>query len=110
MIVMVDATLRAHIQQDDKIRYLFELLAEQPIQAHLYAVDSPPTYTQEVIATETGVEGVRDWVATSVTDDDIRLWTRPKSGGIAIGGKTLRRWGACCGTVREWRGCSVISK
>lgn len=73
MTVMVDAKLLPRARHDKKINYLLELVAMEPVQAHLYSHDGPPERTQAVIAADTGVEGIRDWVVTRASDEGERL-------------------------------------
>lgn len=73
MIVVVDAALLARSQHDEKVKYLLELLAEEPVQAHLYSYHGPPNHAQEVVAVDTGVEGIRDWVVTRARDNGENL-------------------------------------
>jgi hypothetical protein len=69
MTVMVDVALRERAKHDGKTNYVLEMLAEAPIQAHLYAASGPPAYAQRVTALQTGVEGVRDWVVVRESED-----------------------------------------
>lgn len=73
MLVVVDAALLARSQHDAKVKYLLELLAEEPIQAHLYSYHGPPEHAQAVVAADTGVEGIRDWVVTCASDNGEKL-------------------------------------
>jgi hypothetical protein len=73
MIVVVDALLLARAAHDEKVKYLLELLTENPIQAHLYAGSGAPKDSQLVIAVDTGVEGIRDWVVTAAGDSGEHL-------------------------------------
>ncbi len=73
MIVVVDARLLARSLHDEKVKYLLELLAEEPIQAHLYAYHGPPHHAQAVVAVDTGVEGIRDWVITRPSENGEKL-------------------------------------
>lgn len=73
MIVVVDAGLLPRSQHDEKVKYLLELLAEEPVQAHLYSYHGHPDHAQAVVAVDTGVEGIRGWVVTRPSENGEKL-------------------------------------
>lgn len=73
MIVVVDAVLLARARHDERVKYVLELLAQDPIQAHLYSYHGSPKHAQADVAVDTGVEGIRDWVLTRARDNGENL-------------------------------------
>jgi hypothetical protein len=46
-------------------KYLMELLAEDPIEAHFYSPSGPPSTAQRIQSPAGEIEGVQDWVVTA---------------------------------------------
>jgi transposase len=62
MVVMFDNRLRQGIDRDSKTQYLLELLADDLIEASLYADEGPPEGTSRPVNPDDGVSAPLGWV------------------------------------------------
>ncbi len=82
MVIMVDANLRDRCSRDPRARYEFELLADEPIQASLYADAGPDTVAVEATDIETGIRAFRGWAVIRDGPNDRLRTVSWFSGGI----------------------------
>jgi hypothetical protein len=79
MVVMFDNHVRQGIDRDSKIQYLLELLADDLIEASLYANEGPPAGASRPVNANDGVSAPLGWVEirpAEQTRQRLVAWTR----------------------------------
>jgi len=69
MVLIVDSELLSSASGDPRLRYLLELAAHAPVEAHLYAFDGTQPTVAPSTAVDTGTVAYREWVVVRPQSD-----------------------------------------
>ena len=69
LVLLIDAELTQKDVTDPKTKYLLELAAVLPIQAHLYSKTGPPLHQPKIAAIGSGIRAHEGWAVAEVSSE-----------------------------------------